>query len=57
MPSNKAALLLRAIKKEIEEYEYEVGEQWCVSEFTIDCDADIFWGIVEKAIDRTIDVL
>lgn len=46
----EAARLAQVIREAVTAHEEDGPIQWYVDEFTIDCDAERFWQIVEQAI-------
>jgi hypothetical protein len=49
-PREEAARLAQVIREAVTAHEEDGAAQWYVDEFTIDCDAERFWQVVEQAI-------
>jgi hypothetical protein len=47
---DEAARLVQVIREAVSAHEEDGPAQWYVDEFTIDCDAERFWQVVEQAI-------
>lgn len=46
--------ILAFIKEAVSNHESDGYTQWYVDEFCIDCDAAVFWGVVEEAVRAAI---
>lgn len=52
---DEAVRLVQVIREAVTSHEEDGPAQWYVDEFTVDCDAERFWQIVEQALRKVAD--
>lgn len=53
--SDVAQAIVNCIRSRVDNHIYDGMSQWYVSEFSIDCEAEEFWRVVEGAVREVCD--